>query len=159
MLIEKLKDYLDGQKVKYIAISHSPAFSAQEIAAVVHIPGREVAKTVIVNIHGKMAMAVLPASYNIHFNRLMDALGTGDMYLAAEEEFNDLFPDCEVGAMPPFGNLYGLEVFVAKSLTEDEEIVFNGGTHTDLIKMAYKDFERLVKPKILSFTTRLEYAS
>jgi len=159
MLIEKIKDYLDSEKVKYIAISHSPAFSAQEIAALVHIPGRDVAKTVIVNINGKMAMAVLPANYNIHFNRLMDALGTSDMYLAAEEEFNDLFPDCEVGAMPPFGNLYGLEVFVAKSLTEDEEIVFNGGTHTDLIKMAYKDFEKLVKPKILSFTTRLEYAS
>ncbi len=159
MLIEKIKDYLDGKKVKYIAISHSPAFSAQEIAALVHIPGRDVAKTVIVNINGKMAMAVLPANYRIHFNRLMDALGTGDMYLAAEEEFNDLFPDCEVGAMPPFGNLYGLEVFVAKSLTEDDEIVFNGGTHTDLIKMSYKDFEKLVKPKILSFTTRLEYAS
>ena len=156
MVIKKLRDYLDANNVKYVVISHSPAFSAQEVAALVHIPGREIAKTVMVNVLGKLAMAVLPVSFNIDFNRLSIAMGTGDVFLSTESEFREQFPDCELGAMPPFGNLYEIDVYVAESLAEDEEITFNAGSHTDLVKMAYADFFRLVEPKIISFTNRYD---
>lgn len=154
MLIQKLRKYLDRRSIKYVVMSHSEAYTAQEVAAITHIPGQEMAKAVIVSVQGKMSMMVLPASYHINFNRLAEALGTGDVYLATEDEFRSLFPDCEVGAMPPFGNLYNMDVYVAYSLTLDDEIAFNAGTHTDVVKMKYRDFSNLVEPKILSFTTR-----
>lgn len=154
MLIKRLKDYLDENGVKYVVQSHSPAYTAHEVAHLVHVPGRELAKTVIVKIHNSIAMAVLPASYHVDFTLLMAALETKDMYLAPEEEFADRFPDCDLGAMPPFGNLYGMKVFVARSLSEDEKITFNAGTHTDVVTMKYKDFERLVNPTLLRFTDR-----
>ncbi len=156
MVLKKLREYLDSNHVKYVVLSHSLAYSAQEVAALVHIPGKEMAKTVLVNVNGKMVMAVLPANYNINFNRLMIALGGGDVFLAPESELIELFPDCELGAMPPFGNLYNMEVFVAKSLAEDEEIAFNAGSHTEIIKMNYKDFAQVVEPKVISFTTRFD---
>lgn len=152
MPVQKLKEFLDGNNVKYVTKSHSPAFTAQEIAARAHIPGKELAKTVMVKIDGKMAMAVLPASYQIDFDRLTQAAGAGKVELAGEEEFRDLFPNCEVGAMPPFGNLYDMDVFVESHLTEDEEIAFNAGTHTELVQLSYKDFERLVQPKAANFS-------
>ncbi len=154
-MLDILRSYLDKEEVKYVVASHSRAFTAQEIAALAHIPGKEMAKTVIVRIHDKLAMMVLPASYNVDFTRLSHAIGTGDVYLAAESDFKDKFPDCEVGAMPPFGNLFDMDVYVAQSLTEDEIIFFNAGSHTELVKMNYTDFDRLVQPKVISFTTRL----
>ena len=105
----------------------------------------------MVVINGHMAMAVLPASYHVDFNLLKEITGEGNIRLASEAEFRDMFPDCEVGAMPPFGNLYNMEVYVAIVLTENEEIVFNAGTHTEIIQMTYRDFERLVHPKIRKF--------
>ena len=152
MPLKKLKEYLDNNNVKYIIISHSSAFTAQEVAAHAHIPGKELAKTVLVKINGKMAMAVLPASDKVDFDLLKLAIGDENIRLAYEQEFMDKFPDCEVGAMPPFGNLYGLDVYVAKSLTKDEEIAFNACSHSELIKMSYKDFERLVKPMVIEFS-------
>jgi Ala-tRNA(Pro) deacylase len=149
---KKLKAYLDENKIKYITIKHSSAYTAQEIAAIAHIPGKDLAKTVIIKIDGKMAMAVLPASYKVSFDDLKDTLGVKEVRLAYEQEFIDKFPDCEVGAMPPFGNIYGLEVFAAESLAEDEEIAFNACNHTELIKMNFSDFERLVKPKRIKFS-------
>lgn len=154
MIAKKLKDFLDSYGVKYVAVTHSPAFSAHEVAASVHVPGKEMAKTVIVNVKGDLAMAVLPANYHIDFHRLMDSLRTSDMYLATEEEFQNRFPDCELGAMPPFGNLYGMKTYVSKSLAEDEHITFNAGTHSECITMDWSDFERLVIPTIVSFTDR-----
>ncbi len=148
----KLKNYLDEQGVKYLTIKHSQAYTAQEIAASAHIKGKGFAKTVLIKIDGQMAMAVLPASYKVDFDMLKEALETDKVRLANEQEFKDKFPGCEVGAMPPFGNLYGLNVFVAASLVEDEEIAFNAGTHTELIRLAYKDFEKLVRPKIVRFS-------
>jgi len=149
---KKLKAFLDENKVKYISIQHSSAYTAQEIAALAHIPGKDLAKTVIIKIDGKMAMAVLPASYKVSFDNLKSALGVNEVRLAYEQEFMDKFPDCEVGAMPPFGNIYGLEVFVAESLAEEEEIAFNACNHTELIKMSFSDFEKLVKPKRIKFS-------
>lgn len=152
MPMKRLKEFLDTNNIKYVVISHSRAFTAQETATSAHIPGKELAKTVMVKIDGKMAMAVLPASYKIDFDLLKKATGSSKVEIANEKEFKDLFPECEVGAMPPFGNLYGMDVFVARSLTEDEEIAFNAGSHRELVRMAYRDFEKLVKPKVMEFS-------
>jgi Ala-tRNA(Pro) deacylase len=149
MPVQKLKDFLDQNQVKYVAIKHSPAFTAQETAASAHIPGQEVAKTVMVKIDGKMAMAVLPASFQIAFDLLKEAAGGAQVELATEAEFRDLFPGCELGAMPPFGNLYDMEVYVAERLAEDKEIAFAAGSHAELIRLSYKDFESLVKPRVV----------
>jgi Ala-tRNA(Pro) deacylase len=149
---KKLKSFLDENKIKYVSIQHSSAYTAQEIAAIAHIPGKDLAKTVIIKIDGKMAMAVLPASYKVSFDNLKNFVGAKEVRLAYEQEFIDKFPDCEVGAMPPFGNIYGMEVFVAESLAEDEEIAFNACNHTELIKMSFSDFEKLVKPKRIKFS-------
>lgn len=150
---KRLKEFLDQNNVKYISIQHSPAYTAQEIAAMTHIPGKDMAKTVMIKIDGKMAMAVLPANRKVILSELKEALDADKVSLASEEEFKSLFPDCELGAMSPFGNLYGLEVYVSPELASEQEIAFNAGTHTEIIKMAYKDFERLVNPKVISFTT------
>ena len=154
MPVKKLKEFLDENKVKYMVCIHSTAYTAQEIAASAHIPGKDVAKTVMVKIDDKMAMAVLPASYRVDFDLLKDGTGAKSVELASEEEFKYLFPDCEIGAMPPFGNLYDMDVYVAASLTEDEEIAFNAGSHRELIKLSYKDFAKLVKPKVLTFSAK-----
>ncbi len=154
MPVRKLKDFLDSNNIKYVTITHSSAYTAQQIAASAQIPGKELAKTVMVKLDGKMAMAVLPASYRVDFDQLKDAAKASKAELASEREFEDLFPECDVGAMPPFGNLYGMEVFVAESLAEDEEIAFNAGSHTQLIKMSYKDFESLVMPKVVRFSLK-----
>ena len=147
----KLKEFLDSQNVKYVNISHSAAYTAQEIAASAHIPGQELAKTVMVRLDGKLAMAVLPASYKVDLNALKESTRAHHIELAGEREFRSQFPECELGAMPPFGNLYDLQVYVDQSLTKDDTIAFNAGSHTELIKLSYKDFESLVRPKILKF--------
>lgn len=151
MPVQKLKEFLDRHQVNYKTISHSEAFTAQKVAASAHIPGQELAKTVMIKMDGKMAMAVLPASFHVDFDLLKETTGAENVELAGEQEFKNLFPDCDVGAMPPFGNLYDMEVYVADALTEDEEIAFNAGSHTELIQMPYQDFERLVKPKVIKF--------
>ena len=152
MPIQKLKNYLDNNKIKYVIISHSPAYTALEVAASAHIPGQALAKTVMVKIDERMTMIVLPSKYKIDFNLLNELTGTKNVKLATEEEFSDKFPDCEVGAMPPFGNLYKLEVYVAETLTKGEEIAFAAGSHSELVKLSYKDFEKLVKPTILKIS-------
>ena len=153
MQLSKVKDFLDANAVKYVVISHSKAFTAQGIAAISHISGKELAKTVIVKLDGALAMAVLPASYQVDLPALGRATGAKEAVLASEREFKQHFPDCETGAMPPFGNLYGIPVYVDDTLTEDKEIAFNAGSHYELIKMAYLDFERLVGPEIMSFAS------
>jgi len=153
MPVRKLKDHLDKEKIKYITIVHSPAYTAQEVAASAHITGRELAKTVIVELDGKMAMAVLPANRKIVLQDLREVTGSEEVKFASEEEFQAKFPGCETGAMPPFGNLYGMDVYMAESLSANDEIVFNAGSHTEVIRMRFDDFERLVRPKVVSFTT------
>lgn len=152
MPAKKLKEYLDRHHIKYTSIKHSPAYTAQEVAARSHISGKEMAKTVMVKVDNEMAMAVLPASFKIDFEALMNVTGSAMVDLASEEEFKFIFPDCEIGAMPPFGNLYDLDVYVSEKLAEDEEICFNAGTHSELIRMHYDDFERLVRPRVFEFS-------
>lgn len=151
MPLTKLKEFLDRHNVEYATISHSVAYTAEQTAKSAHVPAQELAKTVMIKIDGRMAMAVLPASFHVDFDAFRETLGAERVELAVEDEFKDVFVGCDVGAMPPFGNLYGLDVFVASRLAEDEVIAFNAGTHTELIKMRFSDFENLVKPRIFRF--------
>jgi len=151
MATAKLKEFLEREHVEYATLPHAPAFTAQEIAQSAHIPGKDLAKTVMVHLNNRMAMAVLPANEKITLSDLSKAAGA-KVWFATEDEFRDLFPDCELGAMPPFGNLYGMEVYVAAPLAEDEQIAFNAGSHTELIRMPFRDFQRLVKPQVANFT-------
>ena len=153
MTAKRLKDFLDRERVKYVSIAHSPAYTARETAQAAHVQGKEFAKTVMVKIGDRLAMAVLPASEKLDLARLKDAAGGKHVRLALESEFDSQFPGCEPGAMPPFGNLYGMAVYVAESLADDEEIAFNAGSHAELIRMRYKDFERLAQPAIARLST------
>lgn len=152
MPLKKLKNFLDSNSIRYVSIRHSQVFTAQEIAASAHISGKALAKTVMVKIDGKMTMAVLPATDKVNFDQLKKAAGAEKVELASEDEFKDMFPECEVGAMPPFGNLYGIDVYADEKLARDELIAFNAGSHTELIQLPYNDFERLVKPKTAQIT-------
>ena len=149
MPLSRLTEYLDSHGKKYIVVKHSKAFTAQEVAASAHVPGKEMAKTVMIKVDGDLKMVVLPATHSVDFEQVKEALKAKEVNLASEDEFESLFPDCELGAMPPFGNLYDIETIVAESLTDDEEIAFNAGTHKELLKLAYRDYEELVELKIL----------
>ena len=154
MPLSKLRDFLDRNQVKYLVISHSVAYTAQGIAALTHIKGKELAKTVMVMVDGKLAMAVVPASFRVDLHRLKKYLKADSVELATEQEFRDRFPDCETGSMPPFGNLYGMDVFADPTLAEDHEIAFNAGTHRELVRMNYDDFVRLAKPVVTALAAR-----
>lgn len=149
MPVKQLKEFLESNKIKYHTMTHSPAFTSQEIAAAAHISGKDLAKTVIIKTDGHLAMVVLPANHQVNFAKLKDALGTKAVDLASESEFKDKFSGCEVGAMPPFGNLYEMPVFVDSELSTHDHIMFNAGSHSELIDLAYKDFDRLVHPKVV----------
>ena len=151
MPLEKLRTFLDENNIKYTTISHSKAYTAQQVAQSAHISGKDMAKTVMIVIDGRMAMAVLPASRHVDFDLIKEAIGIKPITLANEEEFKSFFPSCEVGTMPPFGNLYDMEVYVDKSLAKDHQIAFNAGSHTELVQLAYQDFQNLVKPYVIEF--------
>ncbi len=149
MATGNLKTYLNNQGVKFVTINHSKAYTAMEVAESAHVKGKEMAKSVVLKIDGKLAMAVLPATQKVHVERLRKATGAQNVEIAREPEFQSYFPGCELGAMPPFGNLFGMEVYVDPHLAEDDEIAFNAGSHTELMWIHYRDFERLAKPKPL----------
>jgi Ala-tRNA(Pro) deacylase len=151
MPIQKLKEFLDANKVKYVTIRHSTAFTAQETAASAHVPGKEMAKTVVLRIDGRMTVAVLPASHKLDLPLLKKAVGARDAEIAREADFKDLFPGCDTGAMPPFGNLYGMDVLVDTLLAANDEIAFNACSHSELCRLKYADFARLANPKVASF--------
>lgn len=153
MAANKLKAFLDSRGIRYVSIKHSMAFTAAEVAESAHVKGRDFAKTVIVKIDGLMAMVVLPSTRRLVLHDLREMLANDEARLASEAEFRGAFPDCELGAMPPFGNLYGMAVYVAAALAEEPEIAFNAGTHTEVIKLSYEDFEAVVKPIVLDFVT------
>ncbi len=154
-ILKNLKDYFEKNQVSYEVRFHQEVFTAQEIAAAQHVPGREMAKVVMVKADGKMVMLVLPASYRVELKKLKDVLDCKKVGMAKEKEFQDLFPDCEIGAMPPFGNLYNIEVWVDKVLTEDASIVFQAGNHIETVRIKYSDYVRLVNPKVADFSIHL----
>ena len=158
-IARRVKDYLEQNKVPYSHCTHRLAYTAQEVAAAQHVPGREIAKAIILKTDSQFVMVVLPAVMKINLKTLRDELPFAHVELATEKEFAELFPDSELGAMAPFGNLYGLPVYVDKSLAEDAEIVFNAGTHVDTIRIKYADFSRLAQPVIVDAAIRLEMAA
>lgn len=153
MPVKKLKEFLDSNRIQFERITHSPSYTAQETAASAHVSGKNMIKTVMVKIDGKMSMAVLSAPAKVDFELLKKASDANDVDLSSEDEFKNKFPGCDIGAMPPFGNLYDMEVYMDNKLSANEEIVFNAGTHTELIKVTLKDYERLVKPKIAQISS------
>lgn len=152
MPLSKLRTFLDSHHVKYLVVSHSPAYTAQGIAAMSHVSGKKLAKTVIVKIDGVLAMAVVPAPLHVDLDRLRSLTGAQMVEIATEQEFKDAFPDCETGAMPPFGNLYDMSVYADPSLAENEEITFTAGSHRELVRMNWYAMVRLVNPLIAQLT-------
>jgi Ala-tRNA(Pro) deacylase len=152
MPLSKLREFLDSHHIKYLVISHSRAYTAQGVAALAHVSGKKLAKTVIVKLDGVLAMTVIPASDHVDLDRLRTFCGSRTVELATEQEFKDAFPDCETGAMPPFGNLYDMPVYADESLGENEEITFSAGTHRELVRMNWADMLRLVNPTVCRLT-------
>jgi Ala-tRNA(Pro) deacylase len=152
---DRLEGYLRENGVSFEVQHHPRAVTAQEVAATEHVPGKMFAKTVMVLADREMVMLVLPAPYQVDPEKAAEELGAKEVHLASEERFGDTFPDCEVGAMPPFGNLYGVPVYVDETLAEDETVVFRAGTHTDTMSVRYADLERLVEPTVARFAEPL----
>jgi len=153
-MMQKLKTYLDDNNIDYMITNHSPAYTARETAASTQVPRREFAKVIMAKLDGRNVMVVLPASRHVDLKKLAATAAAKHAELTDELEFKKLFPDCEAGAMPPFGNLYDLPVYADAMLAEDDDISFNAGTHTQIIRMAYKDYERLVQPVVADFATK-----
>jgi Ala-tRNA(Pro) deacylase len=154
MTLSKLRNFLDSHHVKYLVISHSLAYTAQGVAALAHVSGKKLAKTVVVKIDGILAMAVIPAPCHVDLERVRRLTGAQTVEVASEAEFKDAFPDCETGAMPPFGNLYDMPVYADAALAENEEITFSAGTHRELVRMSWEDMLRLVSPTVDELTYR-----
>jgi Ala-tRNA(Pro) deacylase len=148
MPLSKLREFLDSHRIKYLVISHSLAYTAQGVAALAHVSGKKLAKTVIVKMDGVLAMAVIPASDHVDLDRLRNLTAAKTLEIASEREFKDAFPDCETGAMPPFGNLYDMSVYADTSLAQQEEITFSAGSHRELVRMRWTDMARLVNPTV-----------
>lgn len=153
MPAKKLKQFLEDCGITYVSIEHSPAYTAPVVARSAHVSGKDFAKTVIVKIEGDMAMVVLPANRKIVLTELRDLLLSDKVELATEDEFIDRFPDCELGAMPPFGHMYGMHVYMEQSLTQFPELAFNAGTHREVIKMATRDYLHIADPLVMEFAT------
>ena len=147
-ILKRLKEFLDGAGVSYEVYNHPLAYTAQEIAAQQHFSGKEMAKVVVLEVDGRLVMGVIPGSQRINLNTAKASLGGKAVRLATEAEFISRFPECEMGAMPPFGNLFGLAVVVDPALEKDEYIYFNAGNHVQTVRLSYKDFAQLVKPRI-----------
>jgi Ala-tRNA(Pro) deacylase len=149
-ILRRLKELLDEARVSYEVYNHPLAYTAQEIAAQQHFSGKEMAKVVVLDVDGHLVMGVIPGSQRINLNTAKASLGAKAVKLATEAEFISRFPECEIGAMPPFGNLFGLPVVVDPALDKDEHIYFNAGNHVQTVRLSYKDFARLIEPQIAS---------
>ena len=154
MPAQRLTNFLDQKNVHYLLIPHSITYTTAATGAITHIPGRDFAKTVMVRIDGQPAMAVVPGSRHLDLNAMKNALSAKEVQLMTEEEFASAFPDCEIGAMPPLGVLYDLPVYVDERLSHETEINFNAGSHRELVRLAYKDFDRLQQPKVLPIAAK-----
>ena len=155
-ILKKLKAALDEAEVSYEVYNHPLAYTTQEVAATQHVSGKEMAKVVMIKVDGKLVMGVIPGSLKIKLNTVKTSLGASDVRLATEDEFISRFPDCEIGAMPPFGNLFGVTVFVDPALEKDEYIYFNAGNHVQTVRLRYRDFARLVKPQVARLAEKLK---
>lgn len=153
MTSQRLEEYLQSRQVPFQTLSHPYAMTAKETASSAHIDSREMAKTVMVKLDGKLAMAVVPANEWVELDRLREIAGANDVAVASESEFSDRFPECEIGAMPPFGNLYGMDVLASDAFADVGQIAFNAGSHREVMRMAWRDFERLAHPRVARVST------
>jgi Ala-tRNA(Pro) deacylase len=151
-ILKKLRELFDEEKVSYEVYNHPLAYTAQEIAAKQHFSGDAMAKVVMLKVDGALAMAVLMGSDKVSLATVRESLNAREVQLATEDDFISRFPDCEIGAMPPFGNLFGMPVYVDPALERDEYIYFNAGNHVQTVRLRYKDYERLVHPRIIRVT-------
>jgi len=147
-ILTKLKERLDEAKVPYEIFVHPLAYTSQEIAAKQHVPGAQIAKVVMLDVDGTLVMGVIAGNHKISIDAARSSLGVSRVRLATEDEFTPCFPGCEIGAMPPFGNLFGVQVIVDPALEKDKYIYFNAGNHVQTVRLAYQDFAALVKPRI-----------
>jgi Ala-tRNA(Pro) deacylase len=155
-LLKKIQEYLEKEKIAYKASCHPTAYTALEVAGVEHIPGKQMVKSVIIKSgDNSYLMCVMPAIHLVDFEKLRKVSKMDNLRLAEEEEIANIFPDYEIGAEPPFGHLHGLKVFADKILEEDDEIAFNAGTHTDIVRIKFKDFKRVVNPLIADIGTHI----
>lgn len=148
----KVLEFLDNASVKYEVSQHRPTFTAQQMAAEEHVPGMQVAKPVVIKADDQFYLCVLPACCKIDLDALKSQLGASQLDLADETEMVVLFPDCEVGAEPPLGRLYGLTTLMDKTLETDDFIVFQAGTHANAVKMEMAEYKKLISPRLLSFS-------
>jgi Ala-tRNA(Pro) deacylase len=147
----RLDELLTNRQVAFEHLHHRPSYTANRTAQVLHVPGKEVAKTVVIRVDGRYVLAVLPATHRVDLEQLRQDLGAQEVEMASEAEMDRLFPDCERGAVPPFGSLYHLETVVDESLSADEQIVFDAQNHEDAIRMRYRDYEALEHPRVGRF--------
>ncbi len=150
MTVQKLKDFLDKNNVKYVTINHSVAYTAQQVAESAHVSAKILAKVVMIKLDDKLCMVIVPAHVHVKLETLKSETNAKTVELATESEFKSKFPDCELGAMPPFGNLYDMDVYASEALSKQKQIAFNAGSHSELIQLDYDDFENFVKPKMIS---------
>ena len=148
----RVREYLDSKHVPHEWLPHAQAYTAQQVAHSIHVSGKHLAKTVVLSADGRLVMAVIPAAFRLNFQELRAQLEVKHLEMLSEEELEKLFPDCELGAVPPLGNLYGMEVWVDRALSESEDIVFCTGTHVDCVRMRYIDFSGLVEPQVGRFS-------
>lgn len=154
MPAKKLKQLLDERSIKYISINHSPAYTARETAASTFVPRREFAKTIIVDLDGDKVMTVVSASRHVDLARLRSLAGADKARLATEDEFKSLFPDCELGAMPPFGSLYQMPIYVDEMVTEVDDLCFNAGSHEQIMRMNCADYLQFEQPVVGAFAVK-----
>jgi Ala-tRNA(Pro) deacylase len=153
-MMTRLKEYLDQNRIKYQLIIHSTAYTAQEIAASAHVSGQNFAKVVMVKADNSLVMTVLPATHLLDLRRIKEITAAKHVELVEERDYKSLFEDCEPGAMPPFGNLFNLKVYVSTPLSEEHDIAFNAGSHRELVKISYDDFKKLVKPEVFALSIK-----
>jgi len=153
LMPKRLESHLNVKHIPYSLIFHRPADSAQAAAALMHLPGKEVAKAVALQAGNREILAVLPASYRINFGKL-SAIAGAEVVLMDEEKFSELFPDCERGVIPPFGELYGVPVYLDEALAEDPELILSAGTHSDSVRLGNVDFMHLAEPQVCSFAEK-----
>jgi Ala-tRNA(Pro) deacylase len=149
MPVHAIRAFLDDHQVRYVIIQHSPAYTAQEIAESVHVSGYRFAKSVMVRLDGRLALVVVPATRQVDLDALAQAVGAGEAALADQSDFSDRFPECDPGAVPPFGNLFDLPVYISATLADEPELVFNAGRHTEVMRLSYDDFHQLVRPTVV----------
>ncbi len=158
-IARRLREQLDAADIDYEILHHAADYRARQTAADTHTPPEEFAKTIFVRIDGDYALVVIPATHSLSVRKLCSSVGAGEVELATEEEMRELCPDCDVGAAPPFGNLYGLPVYVSPLLARREKITFNAGNHRDAVRMDYRHFASLVQPRVVPLSRHEEEAA